>query len=125
MTRRFTITVDGVSYDVTVEERDAGAPPAPPPTTAPRGPAPPPAAPAATATAGGGGLAEVASPLAGTVVEVHVAAGDSVTQGGTVITIEAMKMNTSVPAPRSGTVKRVAVEPGTSVAEGQVLLTID
>jgi biotin carboxyl carrier protein len=116
MTRRFTITVDGVSYDVTVEERDAGAPPAPPPTTA---------ASAATATAGGGGLAEVASPLAGTVVEVHVAAGDSVTQGGTVITIEAMKMNTSVPAPRSGTVKRVAVEPGTSVAEGQVLLTID
>ena len=123
MTRRFTITVDGVSYDVTVEDPDAGGRSAPP-TTAPRGPAPPPAAPAPTATAGGGGLAEVASPLAGTVVEVHVAAGDRVTQGGTVVTVEAMKMNTSVPAPRSGTVESVAVEPGTSVAEGQVLLTI-
>jgi len=59
------------------------------------------------------------------VVEVHVKAGDQVTQGQPVVTLEAMKMNTTVTASRSGTVKNVAVQAGTSVAEGQVLLSID
>ncbi|MFP4361519.1 MAG: biotin/lipoyl-containing protein, partial [Alphaproteobacteria bacterium] len=67
----------------------------------------------------------VVSPLAGTVVEVHVKAGDPVTQGQPVVTLEAMKMNTSVTASRSGTVKNVAVQAGESVAEGQLLLSID
>jgi biotin carboxyl carrier protein len=86
------------------------------------------AAPAAKPPAtpsGGGGLGDVVSPLAGTVVEVQVAAGDPVTQGQPVVILEAMKMNTTVTASRTGTVKSVAAQAGTSVAEGQVLLSIE
>jgi biotin carboxyl carrier protein len=132
MTRQFKITVDGTTYDVTVDEQDGGAPAAP---VAPRPTQPmataasaPPAAPAATppaAPSGGGGLGDVVSPLAGTVVEVQVAAGDPVTQGQPVVILEAMKMNTTVTASRTGTVKNVAAQAGTSVAEGQVLLSIE
>ncbi|NBB71735.1 MAG: biotin/lipoyl-binding protein, partial [Alphaproteobacteria bacterium] len=89
-----------------------------------RAPEPAPAAPAADG-GGGGGLGDVASPLAGTVVEVHVKAGDPVNQGQPVVTLEAMKMNTTVTASRTGTVKNVAVQAGASVSEGQVLLSID
>jgi len=58
------------------------------------------------------------------VVKVEVAVGATVTQGQAVLTLEAMKMNTSVTAPRSGTVDSVAVTAGTSVSEGQLLMTI-
>jgi biotin carboxyl carrier protein len=136
MTRQFKITVDGTTYDVTVDEQDTGAP-TPPASTAARAPtplrpaatsatapSPEPAAPAPAAESGGG-LGDVVSPLAGTVVEVHVKAGEAVNQGQPVVTLEAMKMNTAVTASRSGTVKNVAVQAGLSVAEGQVLLSID
>lgn len=133
MTRQFKITVDGTSYEVTVEEQDGGAPAAPTPVapraarSAPAASTPEPAAAAAPAAAesGGGGLGDVASPLAGTVVEVHVKAGDQVNQGQPVVTLEAMKMNTTVTASRSGTVSNVGVQAGASVAEGQVLMSID
>ena len=133
--RTFRITVDGTPYDVTVEETTDGAAPAPSaastqtvaaPVAAPVAAAPAPAAPApaAAATAAAAGPGDVASPMAGTVVKVEVAVGAAVEQGQTVITLEAMKMNTSVTAPRSGKVASIAVTAGTSVAEGQLLMTI-
>lgn len=127
MQRQFKITVDGKAYEVTVEETTPGAIGAPPvslpaPTAVAAAPAPAPATPAPSPAAAGGG--DVASPLAGTVVEVHVKVGDQVSQGQTVITLEAMKMNTTVAATRAGTVQSVAVQAGASVAEGQPLLSI-
>lgn len=64
------------------------------------------------------------SPLAGTVQKVDVAVGDSVTEGQTVVTLEAMKMLTTVVAPRAGTVKEIKVQAGGSVQEGQVLVVL-
>jgi len=135
MTRRFKITVEGTTYDVTVEEEEGGtaiAPAAPRAEPAPAAPASRPAAPAAAApapaSAGDGaasGLGDVPSPLAGTVVEVHVKVGDNVNQGPPVVTLEAMKMNTTVTASRTGAVTNVAVQKGVSVAEGQLLLSIE
>ena len=132
MARQFKITIDGTTYDVAVEETSEGNAPKPPAIAAPRPAAAAPSPSAAStqtaepppAPAGGGGLGDVVSPLAGTIVEVHVKAGDQVGQGQTVITLEAMKMNTAVTASRSGTVTSVAVQAGASVGEGQVLLSI-
>ena len=84
--KRLRITVEGVAYEVTVEELDgpAAAPAAPagalaPPAAPPRPAAPPPvAAVAAPAPAGPGA---VPSPLAGTVVSVAVAPGQQVKKG--------------------------------------------
>ncbi|MEO1090728.1 MAG: biotin/lipoyl-containing protein [Pseudomonadota bacterium] len=135
MTRSFKITVDGTTYDVQVDEVGGGqsaAPVAPalaaPPVAAAAAPAAPAAAPApaspAPAPAAAAGAGDITSPLAGTVVEVHVKAGDSVTEGQTVVTLEAMKMNTAITAPRAGTVTSVPVNAGMGVEEGQLLVAL-
>ena len=64
------------------------------------------------------------SPLAGTVVAVHVLEGQSVEAGTVVLTLEAMKMNLPVRAPRAGTVMTLQVASGDTVGEGQVLAVL-
>jgi len=66
---------------------------------------------------------QVASPFAG-VVTLAVTEGDQVEAGGTVATIEAMKMEASITAPRSGRVKRIAINPVQQVEGGDLLLVL-
>ena len=61
------------------------------------------------------------TPLPGTVVAVHVTAGQSVARGAPLITIEAMKMEHTVAAPYAGTVERLPFALGDRVAAGSVL----
>lgn len=51
--------------------------------------------------------------------------GATVTEGQTVLIIEAMKTMNHIPAPRAGTVKRILVEDGTPVEFGAPLLIIE
>jgi biotin carboxyl carrier protein len=131
MSKQIRITVEGKTYDVTVEvvgeqptvTHIAAAAPAravAAPLVAPAAPAPVPVA-AAPVAAGAG---DVLSPLAALVVSVDVKVGQQVNAGDKVVVIEAMKMNSIVGATASGTVKAVHVTPGQSVQEGQPLLTI-
>ncbi|MBE0544299.1 MAG: biotin/lipoyl-binding protein [Verrucomicrobia bacterium] len=137
MIKRLRVTVDGNSYDVTVELPDetsspatAAAPTAPavaappaPPTTAPVATAPSPA-PVATAPAGPAGPGDVPSPLAGRVTAVVVTVGQEVKEGDHLVTLEAMKMNTFVFAPKSGKVAEIQTAVGSAVEEGQSLVRI-
>ncbi len=129
---KLKITVHGVAYEVDVEVLDAkdemhGAasplPPAPPPAPGPATAfAPAPAKgpdPAASPLDGAGG---VASPIAGTVLEVKVKVGDQVEQGQTLLVIEAMKMETAIAAPGPGKIKAVLVAAGDAVRENQTLV---
>ena len=134
---KLKITVHGVAYEVDVEVLDAkdelhGAasplPPAPAGVTAAAGSAPVHApgpvgasAPGPESPAGTGG---VASPIAGTVLEVKVKAGDQVTQGQTLLIIEAMKMETAIAAPGAGKVAAVLVAAGDAVRENQTLVDL-
>jgi 3-methylcrotonyl-CoA carboxylase alpha subunit len=61
------------------------------------------------------------TPLPGTVVAVHVTAGQSVERGAALITVEAMKMEHTVAAPYAGTVERMPFGLGDRVAAGSVL----
>jgi 3-methylcrotonyl-CoA carboxylase alpha subunit len=61
------------------------------------------------------------TPLPGTVVAVHVTAGQSVERGAPLITVEAMKMEHTVAAPYAGTVERMPFGLGDRVAAGSVL----
>jgi 3-methylcrotonyl-CoA carboxylase alpha subunit len=61
------------------------------------------------------------TPLPGTVVAVHVTAGQSVERGAPLITVEAMKMEHTVGAPYPGTVERIPFGLGDRVAAGAVL----
>jgi pyruvate carboxylase len=65
----------------------------------------------------------VAAPFAG-VVTVGVAAGDKVSAGQTIATIEAMKMEAAITAPRAGSVERVAVSETAQVEGGDLLVVV-
>ncbi|MFQ3622716.1 MAG: acetyl-CoA carboxylase biotin carboxyl carrier protein [Acetobacteraceae bacterium] len=54
-----------------------------------------------------------------------VKAGDVVSQGQTLMLIEAMKTFNQIKAPRAGTVGRILVESGSPVEYGEVLLILD
>ncbi len=73
---------------------------------------------------GGGGGTEVTTPLAGSVLRVEVAEGQSVRQGDTLVVVEAMKMETAVAAPVSGRVTNLAVAPGDQVTAEQTVAWI-
>ena len=120
--KRFNVTVNGVAYDVTVEEIGAAAP-----VAAPAAPAAAPAAASApvAAPAGPAGATAVKAPLQGTVMKVLVKPGDKVTKGSPVCVIEALKMENDVPAPADGVVASVNVKSGDSVKTDEVLLTLN
>ena len=69
-------------------------------------------------------LGSLTTPLPGTIVAVHVEAGDVIKQGMALITVEAMKMEHTLTAPRDGTVVRVAFQVAERVAEGAVLVEL-
>ena len=63
--------------------------------------------------------------MPGLVVEVLVAAGDTVEARQTVASIEAMKMQNAVRAPRAGRVARVLVARGSTVEAGAPLIEFE
>jgi 3-methylcrotonyl-CoA carboxylase alpha subunit len=64
------------------------------------------------------------TPLPGTVVAVHVAAGQHVAHGAPLITVEAMKMEHTLTAPYEGIVSRVAFGVADRVQAGAVLVEL-
>lgn len=99
----------------------------------------PAAAPAATPTAAPAAPEDpaqhpgaVTSPMVGTVylaaepgASPFVTVGAQVSEGQTVLIIEAMKTMNHIPAPRAGTVKRILVEDGHPVEYGAPLMIIE
>lgn len=67
---------------------------------------------------------EVRAEWPGRVAEIHVGAGQEVAAGDPLVTLEAMKMLTPVPAPRSGTVDAVLVAVDAIVEQGSVLVRL-
>jgi biotin carboxyl carrier protein len=123
--RSFRVTVNGLPYEVTVEELgpeevaeapeggggEAGAlPSAPRPGTAP-------------ARREGEGRV-VRAPLPGAVLAVKVVPGEAVVEGQVLCLLEAMKMENEIVAPAGGVVQAVHVEPGQSVTAGEPLVTL-
>lgn len=127
--KNYTITVNGSVYDVTVEEKGAGAAPA---GAAPAGAAPvaaapvaaPKAAPAPKAAAGAGSI-EVKAGAAGKVFKIEANVGQSVKKGDPVVIIEAMKMEIPVVAPEDGTVASIDAAVGDAIEAGAVLATLN
>jgi oxaloacetate decarboxylase alpha subunit len=106
---RYRVEVDGRSYRVLVApdgsvEEIAAAPAASLPAPAAGRPVP--------------------APLAGTVVDVKVKAGQIIAAGELILLLEAMKMETEIRSPDAGTVLVVSVKDGDSLQVGQTLLTL-
>ena len=96
--------------------------------------APPAPAPAAAGDERGDGVPRnaVVSPMVGTVYMApepgappFVSAGDQVSEGQTLMIIEAMKVMNPIPSPRAGKVTRVMTQDGQPVEFGEPLLVIE
>ena len=68
--------------------------------------------------------AQVGAPMPGLVNEMIVSVGTKVEEGDPLLTLEAMKMYTTVTAPRAGTVEKLSIEAGENVETGDLLLTV-
>lgn len=125
--RKFLVTVNGGSYEVTVEELGGTQPlaaPAPAPAAPAPAPAPVAAAPAPVAAAPVAGGETVSAPMPGTILSVNVQNAQDVKAGDILLILEAMKMENEIVAPRDGKVAQVAVSKGTSVNTGDVLVVM-
>jgi acetyl-CoA carboxylase biotin carboxyl carrier protein len=74
----------------------------------------------------------VISPMVGTAYlapepggKPYIDVGDKVSEGQTLLIIEAMKTMNQIPAPRAGTVTRILVEDGQPVEYGEPLMIIE
>ena len=66
----------------------------------------------------------VAAPMPGTVATVAVAQGVKVAKGDVLLTIEAMKMETSVRADRDATISEIVTRPGEAVDAKDLLIVL-
>lgn len=139
--RKFLVNVNGASYEVEVEELGAGMRPAAPravpaaPVAAPApvqaaAPAPVAAAPAAPAApapapvAAAAGQQTIECPMPGNILDIKVAVGDAVSEGQTILILEAMKMENEIMAPSAGKVVAINCAKGAAVNAGDKLVIL-
>lgn len=138
MIKNYKVTVNGKSYDVSVEEirnesvasnkvlstavNNAVSNQAV--NTKASAPVAKPVASAVKAPAIDENAISVKATMPGTILSFNVAIGDKVTEGQVVAVLEAMKMENELTAPASGEVISIHVEKDSSVVEGQVILQI-
>jgi len=121
--KRYTITVNGTPYDVTVDEAGASAP-----VAAPAAPAAKPAAPAPAvkpAVSGAEGSIKVEAPMPGTILDVKTSVGASVKSGDVLCILEAMKMENEIFSEKGGVVASINAPAGASVQSGDVIITLN
>ena len=118
--RNVELTVNGEPYTVQMEpnevkkERVKVSAPKP---AAKQVSAPQQGAPAASGDA-------LKAPLPGVIKNICVAVGDTVSEGQTLVVLEAMKMENNLDAEKAGTVTAIHVEVGQNVMENTPLVTI-
>jgi glutaconyl-CoA/methylmalonyl-CoA decarboxylase subunit gamma len=128
--KKYNVTVNGVVYEVVVEEADnsaapaaAAAPvaaPAPAPVAAPKAAAPAPAPKAS----GAQGSIKVVAPMPGTILKLNVKVGDTLKANDLVCILEAMKMENEIFTAEGGVVKSIESAQGASVNAGDVIITL-
>ena len=114
--KKYNVTVNGTSYEITLEVADAAEiKAAPAPAAAPA------AAPAPAPAAGG---ESVTAPMPGNILAVNVQNGSAVKKGDVLMILEAMKMENEIISPCDGTIASVNVTKGASIETGAVLCVI-
>ena len=113
--KKYRVTVNGVAYEVELEEITGAVPAAPA--------AAPVAAPAPVAVAPAGGE-KITAPMPGTILSINVAQGAAVKKGDVLMILEAMKMENEIMAPCDGTVASINTSKGAAVESGTLLCVI-
>jgi len=130
--RTFRVTVNGLPYDVSVEE--LGAAPAARPAPQSMAPPKPLTAPIASPPKTVHATADrptvvvgdaVSAPMPGVVLNIMVKIGQTVNFGDVLLILEAMKMENEVTAPVAGTIKEILVGKGVSVNTGDLMVVFE
>jgi len=139
--KKFRVEVDGEEFIVNVEElgseagsttagskasagsksRSTAAKKTAPKKAAPKAKKEPQKEMSAPAEAGEG---DVAAPMPGSILEINVKKGETVSKGDVLIVLEAMKMENEITAVQAGTVQDIKVRVGDSVDAEDILLVI-
>lgn len=98
--------VDGVSYDYTIKDGISQTASAP------------------SQTSSSGSATPITAGLPGTVVKIVSPVGTQVSDGTTILIVEAMKMEVEIKSSVSGSVKEIKVKPGDSIVAGQELAIV-
>ena len=98
--------VDGVSYDYTIKDGISQT------TSAP------------AQASSSGASTPITAGLPGTVVKIISPVGTQVSDGTTILIVEAMKMEVEIKSSVSGSVKEIKVKPGDSIVAGQELAIV-
>ena len=138
MTRVFNIKVNGNMYEVEVEEVKTTAS-VPVKKEAPKMAAPQktqevkpepvaqavaPKAAEVKAQISVEGGSSISAPMPGTINEIRVKEGDTVSRGQILLILEAMKMENEIMAPVDGVVAGISVSKGASVNAGELMIVI-
>ena len=123
---KYRVTLNNRVYEVEVEEGSAvllneyeAASPAPAAVSAPA-----PKQESAPAPAPSGNGNAVKAPMPGNILKSSVTVGQKVSEGETLLVLEAMKMENEVTADRSGTVTGIIAAKGQTVETGDPLVVI-
>ena len=111
--KKYNVTVNGVTYEVLVEEAGVVSAPAAAPAPA-----------AKPAASGAAGSIKVTAPMPGTILKLNVKVGDTIKANDLVCILEAMKMENEIFASEGGTVKSIEAAQGASVNSGDVIITL-
>ena len=112
----YVVRINGNEYEVEIERKDGASAPAAPAAK------PAAAAPAAKAAPAASGSGEpVVCGTAGKVWKIVAKEGDTVSNGDTILILEAMKMEIPVVSPVDGTVNQITVSEGDSTESGQTV----
>ena len=120
--KTYDITVNGVTYEVVVEEKNSPTVSATTSKLEEVSAAPAPTAPNPAAVPSGS--ATVNAPMPGTILRLNVKVGDKIEKDSLVCIMEAMKMENEIFAPISGTVAAINAPQGASVSSGDVIVTL-
>lgn len=131
--RQFRVLVNGNEYKVAIEEieesgeatvvnREARQTAAKPVAPKPMASGAPKAVSQPDPGANGDGSGIITAAMPGTILDIKVSVGESVTRGQALLILEAMKMENEIMAPSDGVIGEIRAAVGASVNSGDVLV---
>ena len=126
--KKYNVTVNGVTYEVVVEEAGEVSAPATPvaaPTAAPAPKAAPAPAAKPAVTKPAAGPTPQTAPRRGKFLKLRAMGGDAWNKHDLVCILEAMKMENEIFAAEDGTVTAINAPQGSTVNTGDAIVTLD